>query len=264
MESYVHGHHGAVVASHSTRSVADSAAFVLGRLEPHHRLLDVGCGPGSISLDLASRVRWVVGVDAAAEAIEAADAARVAAAVDNVEFAIGDAYALDFPDASFDVVFAHQVLQHLARPVDALREMRRVLVPGGVVAVRDADYGTMVHSPHDDRLDRWLALYHDVARRYGGDADAGRHLGAWSSEAGFVDLVVTTSTWTYWDPARVTAWRDLWVSRLLEARLGESAIAMNLADRATVEEIAEGWRAWAASPTPFFAFLHGEVVATAP
>ena len=67
--------------------------------------------------------------------------------VENVEFRVGDAYALEFADAAFDVVHAHQVLQHLARPIDALREFRRVLKPGGLLAVRDVDYGGVIWSP---------------------------------------------------------------------------------------------------------------------
>lgn len=261
---YTHGHHPAVVASHARRSAADSAAFVLGYLTPEMSLLDVGCGPGSITLDLASRVGQVEGVDASEQAVAVAEAARVDAGVGNVVFRRGDATALPYDDATFDVAYAHQVLQHLVDPVAALREMRRVVRPGGIVAVRDADYHTMVHAPHEPAIDEWLELYVAVARRHGGEPHAGRHLSRWVTAAGFEQPLVTTSTWTYTERPAVEAWRDLWVDRLLHAKLGTSAEEFGLADRAVLDRLADGWRSWASAATPFFAFLHGEVVATRP
>src|SRR5439155_4360764 len=79
----------------------------------------------------------------------------------------GDVYALGYDDASFDVVHAHQVLQHLSNPVAALKEMRRVTRPGGIVAVRDGDYSCFSWAPLDPRLDRWQELYRAVARKNG-------------------------------------------------------------------------------------------------
>ena len=84
----------------------------------------------------------VVGIDASAQVI--ADARRDHP---GVSFTIGDAYPMDFPDASFDIVHAHQLLQHLADPVAALKEMHRVTAPGGIVAVRDSDYGSLFGIP---------------------------------------------------------------------------------------------------------------------
>lgn len=263
-ERYTHGHRGAAVDSHARRSAVDSAAFLLPHLERGQALLDLGCGPGSITIDLAARVASVTGVDSAPEAVARARRDAAARGAGNCHFTVSDVYRLPFAGARFDVVFAHQLLQHLNDPVTALREARRVLRPGGIVAVRDSDYGTMVHDPREPLLDRWLQLYCELARRNGGEPDAGRMLRRWVAEAGFVDSQVSTSTWTYATPDAVEHWRTLWTSRLLEARMGSDAVRLGLATRAEVESLAAAWNHWAASPNAFFAFLHGEVIARRP
>ena len=150
-------------------------------------MLDVGCGPGTITADLAARVPGgdVTGIDAAADVLAQARQEAERRALRNVTFDTGDVYRLDFADGTFDVVHAHQVLQHLTDPVAALREMRRVCRPGGLVAARDGDYGGFFWFPEEPGLDEWLALYRDVARAIGGEPDAGRHLLAWARQAGF-------------------------------------------------------------------------------
>lgn len=263
-ETYTHGHFGTVVDDHARRTAANSAQFLLPHLQTGDVLLDVGCGPGSITLDLAEWVASVSGVDAAPEAIARAEHDRERRGQGNVSFAIGNAYDLEFADDSFDIVFAHQLLQHLADPIAALREMRRVLKPLGIVAVRDADYGTMVHDPHDPLIDKWLELYHRLARHNGGEPDAGRKLPRWVATAGFADVTPSSSTWTYSTEGAIERWRRLWTSRLLEARIGKSLIAEGMATKQEVAELAEAFDRWAAAPQPFFAFLHGEVLARKP
>ena len=89
-------------------------------------------------------------------------------------FEVADAMALPWADDSFDVVHAHQVLQHVPEPVRALREMARVTRPGGTVAVRDTDYSAFTWWPRLPELDTWLDLYVRAARANGGEPDAGR------------------------------------------------------------------------------------------
>jgi 2-polyprenyl-3-methyl-5-hydroxy-6-metoxy-1,4-benzoquinol methylase len=136
--TYTHGHDESVLRSHKWRTVENSAAYLAPYLVPGSTVLDVGCGPGTITADIAQRVApgRVLGIDAEADVI--ADSRRNAPALDNLEFAVGDVYALD---GQFDVVHAHQVLQHLPDPTGALRAMKSACKPGGIVAARDSDYG---------------------------------------------------------------------------------------------------------------------------
>ena len=143
-----------VLRSHRWRTAANSAAYLLPQPAPRDvDLLDVGCGPGTITCDLARAVApgRVVGIDASEAVIAEARAEAAEAGPVTVSFEVADLFALPFADDSFDVVHAHQVLQHVADPVAALVEMRRVCRPGGVVAARDGDYPGFTLLPRPSR-----------------------------------------------------------------------------------------------------------------
>ncbi|WP_369131004.1 methyltransferase domain-containing protein [Modestobacter roseus] len=261
MDTYTHGHAEPVLQSHRWRTVENSAGYLLPQLRPGLDVLDVGCGPGTITVDLAARVApgRVVGLDVApaplAEARDLASRAGVA-----VEFVTGDGYALAFDDDSFDVVHAHQVLQHLTDPVAALREMARVCRPGGVVAVRDVDYAATTWFPASPGLDRWLELYERVARRNDAEPDAGRRLLSWAHVAGLPDVTATTSAWCFASPAEREWWGTSWAGRATASAFAEQAVAYGLATPAELQEVAEAWLAWAAADDGWLGMLHGELL----
>ena len=201
-EVYQHGHHASVVTNHAKRTAETEAAFFLPLLKPGMRLLDVGCGPGSITTGLALRVEpaQTIGIDPSEDVIEMARSRAKAQQANNVTFEVENIYEPRFTPESFDAVFAHQVLQHLSRPVDALRQFRSLLKPGGVVGARDVDWGSTTFYPENQGMRRFLALYDELARLNGGEANAGRFLPHWFHEAGFFEIRVTTSSWSYTDP----------------------------------------------------------------
>jgi len=260
-DTYSHGHHASVLKSHEWRTAENSAGYLLPHLAEGQRLLDVGCGPGTITADLARRVApgEVVGIDPSAEVVERAQALGGEHA--NLRFAVGDVYALDLSDDSFDVVHAHQVLQHLSDPVAALREVRRVLAPGGTLAVRDSDYGAFTWHPASPGLTRWLELYHQLTARNGAEADAGRRLGEWVRAAGFTDVTVSSSTWTFADAESRAWWGGMWADRVHRSAFRDQVVAYGLSDDDEIGELSAAWQAWADEPDGFFAVLHGEVLA---
>ena len=262
---YTHGHSAAVLSAHSRRGAADSAAYLLAHLRAGMDLLDVGCGPASITADLAERVApgRVVALDAAAGALEAARATlRERGLSEQVEVTCGDVMALPFEDASFDVVHAPQVLQHLTDPVGALAEMRRVTRPGGIVAVRDAVYSAMTWFPEPAGMEQWRSVYMATARANRGEPDAGSRLLSWARAAGFADASASASTWCYATPAD-RAWQSqTWAQRCLTS-FGPRAVELGLADRADLETMAQAWRQWGDSEDAWFVVVHGEVLARA-
>ena len=260
---YTHGHQDAVLRSHRWRTAENSAAYLLPHLEPGMRLLDVGCGPGTLTVDLARRVAPapVVGVDLSADVVAEAAAHAQHEGVGNVTFLAGDFRAV--ADGDFDVVHAHQVLQHVTDPVGALTAMRGRAKPGGLVAARDCIYSSFTWAPDEDRLDRWLAVYLAVTARNGADADAGKRLLGWAHDAGLTDVEYSTSTWTFATAEDRGWWGDLWADRVVGSSLAEQAVEYGAATPDELAEVAAGWRQWAAESDGVFIVPHGEIVARA-
>ncbi|TDC53920.1 methyltransferase domain-containing protein [Jiangella ureilytica] len=260
MATYTHGHHESVLRSHTWRTVANSAAYLRDHLVPGIDVLDVGCGPGTITVEMAALAApgRVVGVDASAEVVAAASDADTAGAV---EFRTGDAAALPFDDGSFGVVHAHQLLQHVADPVAVLREMARVTRPGGVVAARDSDYAGMFWHPRLPGLDEWLELYRTLASDNGGEPDAGRRLLSWAREAGLTDVTATASVWCFATPEDRAWWGGLWSDRVTSSAFAEQATGRGMATIAELERLAAVWREWAGQDDGWFLVPHGEILA---
>ncbi len=263
MTRYTHGHAEPVLRSHRWRTAQNSAAYLLPSLRPGLDLLDVGSGPGTITADLAGLV-----APGRVTALEASDAALALTHGElerrgvTARLVVGDVHDLPFPDASFDVVHAHQVLQHVSDPVLALREMRRVCRPGGVVAARDADYAAFAWWPGPPALDRWLTLYREVARANGGEPDAGRRLLGWALGAGLEEARVGASTWCFATPEDRAYWGGMWADRIVASALGDQLVREERCTAAELDEMAAAWRTWAGAPEGWFVTVHGDLLAT--
>jgi 2-polyprenyl-3-methyl-5-hydroxy-6-metoxy-1,4-benzoquinol methylase len=259
---YTHGHAESVLKSHRWRTAENSAGYLLPRLDEGARILDVGCGPGTITVDLAriATAGSVVGLDRSEAVIGEARTTAQQAGVANVEFRVGDVYALDHQPASFDVVHAHQVLQHLSDPVAALREMGRVCKPDGLVAVRDSDYSAFTWWPAVPELDEWLDLYREVARGNDAEPDAGRRLKSWALAAGLEVVSSTAGVWCFASPEDVAWWGGMWAERIVSSSMADQAVERGLATPGDLARLAQGWLRWAGSADAWFVILHGELL----
>jgi SAM-dependent methyltransferase len=262
--TYTHGHHESVLRSHRWRTALNSAAYILPYLKPNMKVLDIGCGPGTITVDLAGYVPGghVTGLDRAEDIVTQARLLAKDRLVDNVDFAQGDANNLDYTDESFDVVLCHQVLQHVGDPVGILREMMRVTKPGGVVAARESDYGGFVWYPDVEGMDDWRSLYNKVAQTNGGDPNAGRRLLSWAIKAGFPagKIKSSSSTWCYSTDEEIAWWSSLWADRTVASAFAETARNANLATNVDLQRIADIWHNWGRQEDAWFSVLHGEII----
>ncbi len=195
-EIYTPGHGAAAIQFMSRRSLGSHGKFAAPLFQEGMRILDLGCGPGTITLDIARAagpVGKVVGVDREGAQFPTVDDALP------VQFETMDAYNLSLEDDSFDGVFSHALFEHLTTPQRALAEAWRVIKPGGFAALRSPDWGGFVLEPWSTELQAALTAREKLQTRNGGDPFAGRKLGTWLGAAGFVDVRVTASYEIYPD-----------------------------------------------------------------
>jgi SAM-dependent methyltransferase len=260
MAVYTHGYHESVLRSHRWRTAENSAAYLLPKLRREDTLLDIGAGAGTITADLAGLVTEVTATEIGAAELELTRATATGRGIPNIDFQIADVHALQFADDTFDVTHAHQVLQHIADPVQALREMARVTKPGGIVAVRDSDYSGFCWWPRIPELDEWLDLYRAAARANGGEPDAGRRLLSWAHTAGLTDVTAASSTWCFATPADRSYWGGMWADRILNSAIAGQVVDSGHATTADLQRISQAWKNWAAIEDGWFSVLHGEVI----
>ncbi|KAI9668112.1 MAG: putative secondary metabolism biosynthetic enzyme [Bathelium mastoideum] len=264
---YSHGHHESVVKSHARRTAQNSAAFLIPHIKSTDLILDVGCGPGTITVDFAKIASQgkVTGLDASSDVIEQAKQLATSRGLQNIAFEATDANTLPFPDASFDIVFCHQVLQHVKQPVAILKEMKRVTKPGGIVAAREADYKAFAWYPETEGLSKWGDLYQKVALTNGGQPNAGRHMHVWAKQAGFKleDLTLSWDAWTYYGD-EAAWWGNSWAERTINSDFAKTAMAAGLATQANLREIHEAYKEWAKHEDAFFSISSGEMLCRVP
>ena len=262
-DRYTHGHDEAVLVSHRWRTKENSAAYLLPHLRPGQALLDIGCGPATLTADLAEVISpgRCVAVDREPMVLSEATATFAERGLSEVEVVAGDVYALDFAESSFDVVHAHQVLQHLSDPVSALKELKRVTRPGGVIACRDSDYSGMIWYPRSVAIERWRDIYIAVARANDAEPDAGRCFRAWTQRAGLDDVDLSASVWIFATGESCLWWSQLWARRLTDSTVGSQAQLLGIASSEELAAVADAYVEWSRHSEAWFLVPHGEFVA---
>jgi SAM-dependent methyltransferase len=204
----------------------------------------------------------VVGIDREPSQVEAARAWAAQRGVGNVRFEVGSVYALPYPAAAFDAVLAFTVLEHLRDPLRALREMRRVLRPGGVAGVSDPDYGALLQEPSTPGLAELNRLMRRFSEEHGSPYYA-RHQRRYLLEAGFARSEAFVSAVGGGDPRSTPQTFRLVLQPTLEA-MRPWIIERGLGDGAHVDALLAEARARSERPDAFFALLLCAAVAWAP
>ena len=242
------------------RTAEKEGAFFLPHLRAGMRILDVGCGPGSITLGFAEAVApgEVVGIDFQPSQVVQARALSAARGIINARFEVADVYRLPFPDGAFDAVFANAVLWHLREPLRALAEMRRVLRPGGIVGIRDCDWGGRIHTPMTPLLEEWYDLTVRIRQRNGGDPFMGRQHRRLLLEAGFVQPEASVSVWSAGTPEEVRLCAAFLIAQL--QGFAATALEEGWIDQPTVEVVAAEIEVWAGRPDAFYLDIYCEAL----
>jgi SAM-dependent methyltransferase len=247
-----------------SRSAAEYADFVLPKIGGGDRVIDIGCGPGSITIGLAQVAAHVTGVDI--DGTEFADARAYAAehGIDNVEFLEGSIDDLHVPDASFDVCTLFSMLETLDDPSSALAEVRRIVTPGGLVGASSIDYGGLIlHGPDEPRLRRFYELR---LRLWEEDVhpNRGRELRGLLLGAGFEGVEAGTTYFNYGTEERV---RMFGLGRAADCQdewFVDGLAERGLADQDEIDGLEQAWIDFSRSPESFVAFAWGRATGRRP
>lgn len=215
---YGHGYGATEVKHHEWRTAENSSEHLLPKLKsivnenPKIKLLDVGAGSGTISASLAKYMPEgeVTATDISDEILARAKDYADSKGVSNIKFQRANVFELPFPDSTFDVTHAHQVLCHLDAPVDAIKEMLRVTKPGGTVSLRESDMYMWCIWPELPALLKFHQLQIKNIEGKGGQGKGGRQLLPWVLEAGVSrqDVALSFGTWCYSEPEDKKAWGE--------------------------------------------------------
>jgi|SRR2546426_1959318 len=261
-QGYAPGYHPMLIEALRGRRATHEAAFFVPHLRPGMRLLDCGCGPGSLTVDLAEIVApgQAVGIDLEPRQFEYGRAQARRRGVSNISFQQGNVASLEFENGTFDAVFVHALLYHLSDPREALREVYRVLKPGGVVGLRDADRGGDICTPTNDRIEFGWSLIERVLRYHGADLYFGRTQRALLRDTGFLRTQGSASYDCFGTPEATRGFAAFWVHFF--DRLHADLIVRNgWATRAAIKDICSAFADWGRSPDAFFARARCEAVA---
>ncbi|KAE8153602.1 S-adenosyl-L-methionine-dependent methyltransferase [Aspergillus avenaceus] len=262
MAVYSTDHSTSVLQTHNWRTASNSTAYLLPYITSTSKILDIGCGPGSISVDFARRANkgHVTGIEYVPDPLGQARELASSQGITNIEFKVGDIHSLDFPDNTFDIVHVHQVLQHIADPVKALQEMRRVVKPGGIVAARES--ATMTWYPDNKGIELWLKLTTHVGKAKGGNPHPGRMIHVWAGKAGFerAKIKKSTGSWCFSDPVERAYWGGSMGARARSSGFAKTVTEEGFASEQELAEISNGWKEFVDAEDAWFGLLNGEIL----
>ncbi|KAF2719290.1 S-adenosyl-L-methionine-dependent methyltransferase [Polychaeton citri CBS 116435] len=260
------------IDSHSTRTAAVNCQYMLPALKakvtktPTLKLLDVGCGPGSITLDLSTYIPrgQVVGLDFSETVLDVARAECRERGVLNTRFVQGDVYHLPFADGEFDVVNTHQVVCHLARNVEGIRELIRVTKPnGGILCMREGILPSISIGGQDGALlKEAMGVVSDTVHAEGADRSCGLHLKAYALEAGVPvgRMRFSIGTWSHSTREEREELAVPWIGRAVEGDLARKSVEHGFTTREKLEEVSKAWARFCGDESACYCMMHGEVI----
>ena len=246
---------------HSARS---QAAYLLPHLKPGLRVIDVGCGPGAISLGLAEAVApggELYGIDMEESQVELAKRLAQGEGRDNATFQTADAHSLPFEDSFFDVAHFHNVLMHVPDTQRTLQEAKRVLKPGGLVASRELIGASSFLYPDFGVLRQSWDVFEDLVTADDGHPQMGKDLKTHFLEAGFEIVRTSASFDSYSTPEEIAFVYHFANNWFLSPEITDAAVKYGAGTPRLFADIRAAYERWIASPQAWAGLAYGEAVA---
>ena len=248
------------------RNAAANAAHLLPHLHAGLRVLDFGCGPGTISMGLAEAVApgELHGIDMEESQVELARTAAVAGGQENAFFRAGDVSELPFEDDSFDVAHCHAVLMHVPNTEAVLAEVKRVLKPGGIVSSREMIGDSTFFEPETGDLAGAMETFLKLIQANGGHPQMGKELKRVLLDAGFSDIRAGASFEPYTTTEDVHFFHGFSSGWFFSPGTVEVVVKHGLASREQVDDWRRMLDEWRDSPAAMAAIAWGEAIARKP
>lgn len=259
-QNYTMGYGAEFLQLLERRNAGNCAAYLLRLLEPGMNLLDLGCGPGTITMGLAEAVNpgQVHGIDMEESQVAMAQAAAEASNHANAIFQVGNALSLPFEDGTFDVLHAHAVIMHIPDIKAVMAEAKRVLKPGGIIATRDLIGESCFIEPGTDGLREAWTIFTNLMRGNGAHPEMGKEMKGIMLDAGFTDVRSSASFDSYSTPADLAFYYSFIVEWFFSEQLIERVTGLGFASREKFEFWRKELDKWSNTPSAFGALAFGE------
>jgi len=233
--TYVHGY-----SARESERLSDQAQTLTNLLHDDtryptgSRVLEAGCGIGAQTVILAknSPGALITSVDISEESLKRAEEKIRQEGITNVTFRQGDIFRLPFEPGSFDHIFVCFVLEHLAEPQRALKQLRPLLKEGGTLTVIEGDHGSTFFHPESEDAHRAVQCLVTLQQQIGGNALIGRELYPLVTGAGYTDVQVSPRM-VYADssrPAMIEGFTKLTFTAMVEG-VGPEVLKQGLMSR---------------------------------
>ena len=265
---HTYGFDDFIVDSMSRRTAEANAGYLLPHLRPGYRLLDFGCGTGTISVGLADAVKpgELHGVAMMEPRVRAARELAARGGHDNATFHLAQTLPVPFEDGYFDAVHCHNILMSFPEPVIALKELKRVLKPGGVIGCRELLCEASFSFPDDnDILARSWEIFTDLLELNFKHAQVGKELKWLLLQAGFEDAQMSADYDVYSEPEDIEYICDVFLKWFLSNDTMGVAIENGAATPELRDRVRDYYHnEWRNDPAALLAVAHGTAVARVP
>lgn len=248
------------------RSASTHAWYLLPHLKPGMKLLDFGCGPGTISVGLAERISpgELHGIDMEESQVELARRAAKDGDHSNMVFHVGNATELPFDDNTFDVAHCHAVLMHVPDAQATLAEVKRVLKPGGIFAAREANISSSYLAPQPPEITDAWGVFYNLLLGNGGHPDFGKELKIALLQEGFTDIRVSASFDFFGSHSDVDFLHGFISDWFFSSAVNAALLHFGLATQENIDEWKTLLDQWKEDPGASGAIAFGEAIAVKP
>ncbi|MHA1974085.1 MAG: methyltransferase domain-containing protein [Candidatus Hodarchaeales archaeon] len=216
--------------------------FILPHLKPELEVLECGCGPGVVTFEIAKEVinGSVIGIDIDKDLIDSNNKKVDESKIKNLKFEVANILELPYPDNFFDIVYMQALIVHIKNPVNAIREIHRVLKSNGLILLREPIMDRTIMSPEEPLLLEAIELVQRAIRSYGGDSSVGRKLWPLLNEVGFRGILIS-SKWG--QPDSLDEWTDFYEgwAEVYRGKIGDIILEEGWADEKHLTEMSNAF-----------------------